>query len=174
MGRTFGYPDLGVIASNRAVIEIMRRDWTRAEELARAAITTAEDVGDSGILVACRLVLALALLGQERFEEARPLLLECLDGALARRKTILGDVLDGLAAVLVSRADHRRAAQLLGCAEEVRRETGVASEDEAADWLRGQTVAQVRTALGAKAYEDELAEGARLSPEAARELAALD
>ncbi len=172
LGRTFGYPDLGVIASNRAVVEIARRDWTRAEELARAAITTAEDVGDSGILVACRLVLALALLGQERFEEARPLLLECLDGALARRKTILGDVLDGLAAVLVSRADHRRAAQLLGCAEEVRRETGVASEDEAADWLRGQTVAQVRTALGAKAYEDELAEGARLSPEAARELAA--
>jgi tetratricopeptide (TPR) repeat protein len=170
LGRTFDYPDRGVVAVNRALVEIMRHDWPRAEELAVRAIATADDAGDAGIRVDCLVVLALALLGQERFEDARPLLLDAFEGALVRRKLALGDVVDCLAAVAASRGEHRHAARLIGCADHVRREIGIPSEGEEADWVREQTVQLVGRELGAELYERLLSEGAALPVECAREL----
>jgi hypothetical protein len=164
------YADLAIVAVNRAHLEVARRDWTRGKEFARSALATAEDFGNAGIAASCRRIVALSLIAQERHDEAEALLGDAFDGAVARRRTMLGDVLDAFAAVCAARGAQRAAATLIGSADTARRENGGMSHDDGSQWLRDQTVARSREALGGAEFDAAVAEGAALSLEAVRKL----
>ena len=170
LARRHAYPDLAVVAFQRAQVEETRGNWSRSAELADEAVAIAEERGDVGIAVRAAYALALALVMLGRVDEAKPRLDEVLRAALVRRRSLVPYVLETLARLLACETRYADAARLLAAAETLRRELGdaiVAGDAE----RRAQTDERVRTALGARAYAEAIAAGATLSAEAAAEIA---
>ena len=143
---------VGLIASNLGYLELTLDDVDSAERHLRASLDLLRRLGANEETAIPVQNLGYVALKRGDLTEARRLFEE--SRGLSERvgwQEGVNYALEGLAAVLVGEGRPEEAAEALGAAERVRRETGVSLEPfERA--LNAETVAAVRTALGDAAY----------------------
>jgi predicted ATPase len=143
-------------------------DLGAAKRVAQELLDAARDAGDGFMEAAGRFALGLVARDKGHFADALAHFQESSSFAREFGSAIVVAVnLLAIASVLVRTDNPNTAARLLGCAEALRRDTGVEYPPSAQRDLRDQTVELARTALGHAAYNDAWEAGMRLSADEA-------
>ena len=145
--------------SNLGYLALTVGDLDSAESHLRASLALLRELGANEETAIPVQNLGFLALRRDDLVEARALFDESreLSERVGWREGV-NYALEGLAAVLVGEGRAEEAAEALGAAERVRRETGVSLEPFERE-LNERTIAAVRAALGDKAYEAARARG---------------
>src|SRR5690606_22118591 len=149
-------------------------DLDTAESYLRRLLETVPRRDDAPAVHESMILTELGFVAEQRGDAGTALRLHLRAFDLATRVGAPQDrigALDGLAGALALAGDHARAAELLGAASAARRVSALPpTPAERADLDR--VTAACRTALGEEPFAAAFARGARLTPEAARLVAA--
>jgi tetratricopeptide (TPR) repeat protein len=145
--------------SNLGYLALTLADLDSSESHLRASLALLRELGANEETAIPVQNLGFLALRRDDLVEARALFDESreLSERVGWREGV-NYALEGLAAVLVGEGRAEEAAEALGAAERVRRETGVSLEPFERE-LNERTIAGVRAALGDKAYEAARARG---------------
>lgn len=151
------------LTGNLAAAELQRRNWKAARDLAAEAAQLADRSGDAQTGAISRLNQGTAtILGGDPAAARRPLV-EALEISVGRGWSFVShDVLDALASVVMAEGDPERAARLMGAAEALRENGGLASE-QLEEEQRRLTRGRLQQMLGDRLFEDAYAAGRTLT-----------
>jgi predicted ATPase/class 3 adenylate cyclase len=171
LGRSIDYPDLAVVAVQRAGLELEARRWDLARELARDAAALATKLGDDNAARWAVEYLAFSFLAEHRYDEAEEPVTWVVEAAFAGDKTIFVVEALKLSAVFVAgRSRLADAARLIGAADAVGKDVHL-GRDSFEEELLARVISDGRGALGDDGWERALAEGAALGGTSAASLA---
>jgi predicted ATPase/DNA-binding SARP family transcriptional activator/DNA-binding CsgD family transcriptional regulator len=164
---------VGTTISNLGYAALVQGDHERATTLSDEALALAQELGSAGVeIVPEALVnLGIAALGLGDHERATASFGEALVTSknMGRKPTVI-NALEGMASLAAALGEATRAARLWGAAEAAREVTDIAlPPGERA--LHEPHLAAARSLLGEAAWEEALAEGRKLTLEAAAEYA---
>jgi predicted ATPase len=155
------------LTGNLAAAELQRRNWSAARTLSAEAAEFADQNGDAQVSAISRLNEGTATILDGEPAAARRPLVEALELSVGRGWTFVAhEVLDALAAVITADGDAERAARLMGAAQALREDGGLASE-ELEEEQRRITRGRLRETLGEAMFDDAFAAGRKLPLEEA-------
>ncbi|HET7271287.1 MAG TPA: tetratricopeptide repeat protein, partial [Rubrobacter sp.] len=176
LAREVGDPyRIGTTLSNLGHAALMQRAFEQARALCEEALEFAHELGSTGMehVPSASINLGLASLGLGEYERAAA----SFENALLMsqkvgRKSQVIESLEGMAGLAIALGVDTRAARLWGTAEAAREATGIAlPPGEGA--LHEPYLADARSRLGKKVWEDALAEGRAMALDQAIEYALL-
>jgi len=170
LGSEHDFPDLADLAFHRATLELARGHSAAFRQRADETATIAHTLGDEGMEIDGKFLIAIACVLDSDYDQARVLLTQALGGALRRRRVRLPGILVGLAAVAAANDEPARAAQLLGASASLQSQLGAVDESPEAA-LRTRTCESVRTVLGDARFDEQFTAGGLLDAHAAADFA---